>query len=91
MCESGDAWRALIPVEELFEFVVDSSHAGVRKPDARIFALALEALGGLEPARCVFLDDHPANVAAARALGMHAIHVGPDPAQTVLAIEQLLG
>ena len=35
-----DGWRALVPVEELFEFVVDSSHAGVRKPDPRIFALA---------------------------------------------------
>ena len=88
--EFGDGWRALIPVEELFEFVVDSSHAGVRKPDPRIFALALERLGGPDPARCVFLDDHPANVAAAQALGMLAIHVGPDPAATVAAIERLL-
>lgn len=88
--EFGDGWRALIPVEELFEFVVDSSHAGVRKPDPRIFALALERLGHPDPARCVFLDDHPANVAAAQALGMLAIHVGPDPAATVEAIERLL-
>ena len=84
-------WRALIPVDELFEFVVDSSHVGVRKPDPRIFALALEELGRPDPARCVFLDDHPANVAAARALGMLAIHVGPDPAVTVDEIERLLG
>lgn len=89
--EFGDGWRALIPVDELFEFVVDSSHAGVRKPDPRIFALALEQLGRPDPARCVFLDDHPANVAAALALGMRAIHVGPDPAATVEAIERLLG
>jgi putative hydrolase of the HAD superfamily len=88
--EFGDGWRALIPVDELFEFVVDSSHVGVRKPDPRIFALALEQLGRPDPARCVFLDDHPANVAAARALGMLAIHVGPDPAATVEAIERLL-
>jgi epoxide hydrolase-like predicted phosphatase len=88
--EFGDGWRALVPVEELFEFVVDSSHAGVRKPDPRIFALALEQLGRPDPARCVFLDDHPANVAAALALGMRAIHVGPDPAATVEAIERLL-
>ncbi|MBK6279799.1 MAG: HAD family phosphatase [Gammaproteobacteria bacterium] len=88
--EFGDGWRALIPVEELFEFVVDSSHSGVRKPDPRIFALALEQLGRPDPARCVFLDDHPANVAAAQALGMRAIHVGPDPAVTVEAIERLL-
>lgn len=89
--EFGDGWRALIPVDELFEFVVDSSHVGVRKPDPRIFALALEELGRPDPARCVFLDDHPANVAAARALGMLAIHVGPDPAVTVAEIERLLG
>ncbi len=89
--EFGDGWRALIPVDELFEFVVDSSHVGVRKPDPRIFALALEELGRPDPARCVFLDDHPANVAAARALGMLAIHVGPDPAVTVDEIERLLG
>ena len=88
--EFGDGWRALIPVEELFEFVVDSSHVGVRKPDRRIFDLALEQLGRPDPARCVFLDDHPANVAAAQALGMLAIHVGPDPAATVEAIERLL-
>ena len=88
--EFGDGWRALIPVEELFEFVVDSSHSGVRKPDPRIFALALEQLGRPHPARCVFLDDHPAIVAAAQALGMGAIHVGPDPAVTVEAIERLL-
>jgi putative hydrolase of the HAD superfamily len=88
--EFGDGWRALIPVDELFEFVVDSSHAGVRKPDPRIFALALEQLGRPDPARCVFLDDHPANVEAARALGMLAIHVGVDPAATVEAIGRLL-
>jgi len=89
--EFGDGWRAMIPVDELFEFVVDSSHVGVRKPDPRIFALAIEELGGLDPSLCVFLDDHPANVEAARALGMHAIHVGPDPLQTVDAIERLIG
>ena len=66
--EFGDGWRALIPVDELFEFVVDSSHVGVRKPDPRIFA-----------------------VAAARALGMLAIHVGADPAVTIGEIERLLG
>ena len=30
--EFGDGWRALIPVDEMFDFVVDSSSAGVRKP-----------------------------------------------------------
>lgn len=89
--EFGETWRTLIPVAELFEFVVDSSHVGVRKPDRRIFEIALAELGDVQPAACVFLDDHPANVEAARALGMRGIHVGPDPARTVAGIEDLLG
>ena len=89
--EFGDAWRTLIPVHELFEFVVDSSHVGVRKPDRRIFEIALAELGNLGADDCVFLDDHPANVEAARALGMHGVLVGPDPARTIRDIEVLLG
>ena len=77
IAEFGDAWRALIPVDELFEVVVDSCQAGVRKPDPRIFRLALDRLG-VEPERAVFLDDHPANVAAAEAIGLHGVHVGAD-------------
>ncbi|MBK7730737.1 MAG: HAD family phosphatase [Gammaproteobacteria bacterium] len=89
--EFGEGWGSLLPVEELFGFVVDSSHAGVRKPDPRIFALALEQLPGVQADECVFLDDYAANVRAARELGMSAIHVGTDPAATVAAIEALLG
>ena len=89
--EFGETWRSLLPVEELFGFVVDSSHVGVRKPDPRIFALALGELPGVAPAECVFLDDYAANVQAARAFGMSAIQVGADPAVTVAAIDALLG
>ncbi|MDE0237007.1 MAG: HAD hydrolase-like protein, partial [bacterium] len=38
--EFGDMWRSLIPVDELFEAVVDSSAVGMRKPDPRIYQLA---------------------------------------------------
>ena len=89
--EFGEGWRSLLPVEELFGFVVDSSHVGVRKPDPRIFALALGELPGVSPDECVFLDDYAANVQAARAFGMSAIHVSADPAATVAAIDILLG
>jgi epoxide hydrolase-like predicted phosphatase len=84
--EFSSHWRALLPVDELFDVVVDSSEEGIRKPDPRIFRLALNRLGGLAPERTVFLDDAPGNVAAARALGMHAIHVGTDH---LTAIEEL--
>ncbi len=89
--EFGETWRSLLPVEELFGFVVDSSDVGVRKPDPRIFELALGELPGVAPAECVFLDDYAANVQAARAFGMSAIQVGADPAVTVAAIDALLG
>lgn len=76
--EFSTAWRGLLPVDELFDLVVDSCEEGVRKPDPRIYALTLERLGGVAPERAVFLDDAQGNVAAARALGLHAIHVGAD-------------
>ena len=75
--EFGEGWRSLVPVDELFDVVVDSCHAGVRKPDARIFRLALEALE-VAALNAAYLDDHPANVRAAEALGMHGIVVGED-------------
>ena len=77
IAEFGDAWRSLVPVDELFDVVVDSCHAGVRKPDVRIFELALDALA-VAPERAAYLDDHPANVEAAETLGMHGIVVGED-------------
>jgi len=88
--EFGEGWRSLVPVDELFEVVVDSCHAGVRKPDARIFHLALEALG-VAADRAAYLDDHPANVEAAEALGMHGIVVGEDRLAAFDRLDELLG
>jgi putative hydrolase of the HAD superfamily len=77
--EYGDAWRNQFPLDELFDAVVDSSEEGVRKPDPAIFLTALERVGVDDPARAIFLDDFPGNVAAAEAMGMHGILVGEDP------------
>lgn len=88
--EFGDGWRGLIPVDEMFDFVVDSSHAGVRKPDPRIFELALAQLGTTLPSEVVFLDDYQANVDAARALGMHAIIVGTDLEAAIAELDGML-
>ena len=90
VAEFGDGWRALIPVDELFDFVVDSSSVGVRKPDPRIFQLALERLHSIPAAQTVFLDDYQANVDAARALGLRAITVTPDVHSTIRDLDQLL-
>lgn len=67
-------WRAKLPVDEIFEVVVDSAWVGMRKPDPRIYRLTLERLGGIAPERSLFVDDNELNVEAARDLGIHAVH-----------------
>jgi len=87
--EASAGWRQLLPVDELFDAVVDSSEVGVRKPNPAIFAIALDRLGGVDPADAVFLDDAPGNVAGARAAGLHAILVD-DQAVALAALDELL-
>jgi epoxide hydrolase-like predicted phosphatase len=87
--EFGDGWRSLVPVDELFEVVIDSSHAGVRKPDPAIFRMATDALG-VAPERCVFLDDFPGNIAAAEALGITGILVESDRHAAIATLDRLL-
>ena len=80
-------WRSKLPeIDELFELVVDSAFVGLRKPDPAIFTLTLDRLGGVEPGRCVFVDDLDVNCAAARALGMAAVRF-ETAAQAIPAIE----
>jgi epoxide hydrolase-like predicted phosphatase len=87
--EGSATWRAMLPLDELFDVVVDSSEVGMRKPNPAIFHHALELLGGLEPSRAVFLDDSPGNVVGARAAGLHAIEVH-DPDEALAELTQLL-
>jgi len=88
--EFGDAWQSMLPVAELFDVVVDSAHVGIRKPDPRIFRLALERLGGTKPESAVFLDDFPGNVAAAECLGIRGILVEDDYRPAMQALRALL-
>jgi putative hydrolase of the HAD superfamily len=68
-------WRAKLPVDEIFELVVDSAFVGMRKPERAIYELTLERLGdGLQAEECVFVDDVDVNCDMARELGMTAIH-----------------
>lgn len=89
--EFSDGWRSLLPVDELFDLVVDSCVEGVRKPDPAIFELALERLGGLDPARTVFLDDFAGNIQAASELGMNTILVGEDIDDAIRRLDKMLG
>jgi len=67
-------WRAMLPVDEIFELVVDSAFVGMRKPEPGIYELTVERLGGIDPADCLFVDDVEVNVDAARELGMRTVH-----------------
>ncbi|HVR91907.1 MAG TPA: HAD-IA family hydrolase [Novosphingobium sp.] len=57
-----------------FDHVIESSKAGIRKPDPRIYLMMCELLG-LAPQACVYLDDLGINCKPAASLGMLAIKV----------------
>jgi epoxide hydrolase-like predicted phosphatase len=84
--EASKQWREMVPVDELFDVIVDSSEVGMRKPNPAIFLHALELLG-VAPQDAVFLDDAPGNVAGAISAGLHGILV--DAADPVPALEEL--
>jgi epoxide hydrolase-like predicted phosphatase len=75
-------WRSMLPVDEIFELVVDSAFVGMRKPEPEIYRLTLErlrahdpgALGELEFGECLFVDDVEVNCTAARELGINVVH-----------------
>ena len=68
-------WRAMVPVDEIFEVIVDSAFVGLRKPEPEIYELTVERLGdGIHPSDCLFVDDVEVNIDAARTLGMQAVH-----------------
>ena len=57
-----------------FDHVIESSKAGVRKPDPRIYQMMCD-LFAVEPAACIYLDDLGINCKPAAGLGMHAMKV----------------
>jgi putative hydrolase of the HAD superfamily len=74
MAATAEGASRSAPIMALFDVIVESSKAGVRKPDPRIYLLACEALG-VSPAGCIYLDDLGVNCKPAAALGMKAIKV----------------
>jgi putative hydrolase of the HAD superfamily len=84
-------WRRMLPVEEIFEVIVDSAFVGVRKPEPGIYELTLERIGGgIGPPECLFVDDVEQNIAAARELGMATVHFRTND-QAIPEIEAALG
>ena len=89
MARSADGNDELERIFARFEHVIESSKAGVRKPDPRIYRMMCEKLG-LEPADCIYLDDLGINCKPAAALGMHAIKVTGE-AQALADLSAALG
>lgn len=82
-------WRAKLPVDEIFELVVDSAFVGTRKPERRIYEITLERLG-LPAPRTLLIDDLEVNCTAAAEVGMRAVWFR-DNEQAIAEIETALG
>jgi len=76
-------------VMDIFDYVVESSKIGFRKPDPRFYEIACEIVE-VAPVQVVFLDDLGVNLKPARAMGMTTIKV-TDPHQALAELEALLG
>ncbi len=81
-------WRAKLPVDEIFDEVVDSAFVGARKPESRIYEITLERLE-VPAGAAVFVDDVEVNCTAARELGLGAVWFRSTE-QAIAAIEQAL-
>jgi putative hydrolase of the HAD superfamily len=74
MSASSEKASHIAQVFGLFDHVIESSKAGLRKPDPRIYLMMCEALG-VRPDSCVYLDDLGINLKPAREMGMTTIKV----------------
>lgn len=74
---------------ELFDVLVISGELGCRKPEQRIYDIAVERMA-LPAEQLVFVDDLPGNLKPARAMGILTI-VHRDAAETVPELERALG
>ncbi|MGH6653862.1 MAG: HAD family hydrolase [Actinocrinis sp.] len=71
----------------LFDAVVISGEVGMRKPEPEIYLHTLDLLG-CAPRESVFVDDLPANVRAAAALGIAGVH-HRSYEETIIELEAL--
>ena len=74
MASSPDKASAVREIMQHFDVVIESSKAGVRKPDPKIYQMMCQSLD-LPPSACVYLDDLGVNCKPAASLGMTAIKV----------------
>lgn len=72
MSATAEKAEQIAEVFALFDHVIESSKAGLRKPDPRIYRMMCEALR-VDPSACVYLDDLGINLKPARDMGMATI------------------
>jgi putative hydrolase of the HAD superfamily len=88
-------WRAMLPIDELFEAIVDSGFEGTRKPEQRIYEITwdrIRALPELEDVKredCVLVDDIEVNCEAAIEFGFKAVRYHGECAQVVEAVRRI--
>jgi len=87
--EVQQAAGAMGQVMPLFDAIIESSKAGVRKPDPRIYEMMCDLLA-VKPQACVYLDDLGINCKPAAGLGMKAIKV-VDVDQTLADLAEATG
>jgi putative hydrolase of the HAD superfamily len=80
---------AMAQVMPLFDAIIESSKAGVRKPDPRIYLMMCDLLA-VQPEACVYLDDLGINCKPAAGLGMRAIKVTTE-AQALADLSKIVG
>jgi putative hydrolase of the HAD superfamily len=70
---------AVLDLEDCFNGVIDVRAMDFYcKPETKAYRIALQIAGGSNPDQCVMLDDSPANLAPARAMGFTTILVGKN-------------
>lgn len=74
MAGTNEKAEAVAAIMARFDHIIESSKAGIRKPDPRIYQMMCDALI-VPPEVCIYLDDLGINCKPAVALGMHAIKV----------------
>ncbi len=89
MAMDDEKVHAVAKIMERFDHIIESSKAGVRKPDPKIYQMMCDALGVM-PRQCVYLDDLGINCKPAAAMGMAAIKVS-DEQQALADLSELLG
>ena len=75
-------------LSEKFDLILSSGAEGVRKPDPEIYLRASKRLG-VDPQRCLFMDDSNIHVEGARRVGMCAV-LWPDREEGFRRFEEQL-